>query len=103
VVTAEAPIIGGWTGRFTTNLHYTSDYDFTPGAGGPLQTDKQPSSFLMDLSADVEPANGRLQIGFYINNVTNKQYYTNRGIGTLGIDALPAPPRTVGVRLTAKF
>jgi len=99
----EAPLAHGWLGRLNTVIHYTSSYIFNPGAGGDLRTDIQGAYALMNLSGGVGPASGTYEVGFYIDNLTGRRYYETRAIGSLGIDAMPAAPRTYGARVTFRF
>jgi iron complex outermembrane receptor protein len=92
-----------WLGRLNTVIHYTSSYIFNPGAGGDLRTDIQGAYALMNLSGGVGPASGAYEVGFYIDNLTGRRYYETRAIGSLGIDAMPAAPRTYGARVTFRF
>ena len=99
----EAPLTHNWVGRLNTLMHYTSSYFFNPGAGGDLKTDIQGAYALINLSGGVGPASGVYEVGFYIDNLTGREYYQTRAIGSFGIDAMPAAPRTCGARVIVRF
>lgn len=97
--TAETPLGDGWKADLTGYLRYSSKYDIAPGAGGPLRTDYQPSMTTVNLSGNIGPEEDGFSIGFFVNNLTNKKYYTFRqSAGFFGAFDYVAPPRTYGLR-----
>ena len=101
--TAQGPVGGGWQARGTLLAHYSSSYLFSPGAGGPLGTDKQDSVTQVSASGGIGPESGAYEIGFYVDNLTDKKYYANRALGGFGINSLVAMPRTYGIRVKGRF
>ena len=95
--------IDGWTGRLNATGRYTSSYDFFPDAGGVLQQDRQDKLFLVDMSGGISPPGGRYEIGFYIDNLTDKKHYEIVQTSGPGIFKTPARPRTFGARISANF
>lgn len=99
----EAPISDGWTGRLNIAGRYTSKYLFIAGASGVLKADFQRSLLLANMSGGIGPNDGSYELGFYVDNLTNKKYYAHRQTGTLGIASLLAMPRAYGLRLKFKL
>lgn len=97
---AETLITDSWRLHLDGVLHFTSRYDFFPGAGGSLMTDQQASMALVNASGYVAPVDDKFQIGFYVNNLTGKKYYqTIQSSPPFGVYFLAAMPRTYGLRL----
>lgn len=93
-----------WLMGLNTVVHYSSSYDFFPGAGGNLRLDTQDSYALTNISGYVGPQDERYQIGFYVNNATDKQYVVNRQTSApFGVADEVARPRTYGVRVKYNF
>lgn len=102
---AQFDISDNWKARWNAVGRYTSAYDFAPGRGGPIGYHYQPRMFLVNMSAGIGPADEKYEIGMYINNLTNKKYYVQRGDtqGFFGIFDTVAKPITYGVRVTVKL
>lgn len=99
----EAPLGGSWIARLNGVAHFTSKYLFQPGAGGDLRSDQQAGYTIVNLSGGVGPDSGAYEIGFYVDNLTNKNYYSTIAVGGFGVAELIAPPITYGLRLKARF
>jgi len=97
------PVGSSWTARLSPNLRHTSNYDFVIGAGGPARNDKQPNLTVVNLSGGVGPTSGDYEIGFYVDNLLDKKYYTHIATSTFGYEVYAAPPITYGLRLKARF
>jgi iron complex outermembrane receptor protein len=95
--------VGSWTGRLNVVGHYTSSYDFFPDAGGELQADRQGGLFLANMSAGMSPPGGRYELGFYIDNLTDKKYYEIVQTSGPGVFKVPAPPITFGARVSMHY
>jgi iron complex outermembrane recepter protein len=101
--TIEAPIGANFIGKLNAVARYTSEYNFDPDAGGSLQFDRQPTYTLTNVSGSVGPRAGAYEVGFYIDNLTNKLYYYGRATEAQGPVNYPAPGRTYGLRVKVKF
>lgn len=103
-ISGEVPVSESWILGFSGVVRYTDNYDFFPGASGPLGLDRQPATTMVNGSAFVGPADGQFQIGAYVNNLLNEVYYQNVStaapFGTYNTVALP---RTFGVRVKYNF
>ena len=94
----------GWTGHLTGILTYSDSYDFFPGAGGPLRFDRTPSYSTSRMSGSVNSPNDRLEIGFFIENLTNEKNVIFRfTTAPFGATQIINRPRTYGIRLAAKY
>jgi iron complex outermembrane receptor protein len=100
---ARASLSDGFVGRLSGVLHYTTGYDFYPDAGGESQADRQHPYALVNLSGGVGPRSGGYEVGFYIDNLTDRKYYTLIATGAFGVATNAAPPITYGLRLKMKF
>ncbi|GAY22215.1 outer membrane receptor protein [Sphingobium fuliginis] len=99
----EAPLSGDWIGRLNIAGRYSSKYLFIAGASGVLGLDYQSPMFLANMSGGVGPRDGSYELGFYIDNLTDKKYYGDKRTGTLGVSSLPSLPRTYGLRFKFKY
>lgn len=99
----NAPIGDSMKGEFNVVAHYTSRMYFNAGAGGTLRLDQQGEYVLVNMSGAIGPADDRFQVGFYINNLTNKKYYEFMQTNNFGASRIPAPPRTFGGRVKYNF
>ena len=99
----QAPIAGDLVARLSPVLRYTTSYDFEPDGGGPVHNDQQRALALVNLSGGVGPRSGKYEVGFYVDNLTNREYYNLIVTGNLGVAGYAAMPRTYGARLKFKF
>jgi iron complex outermembrane receptor protein len=99
----QAPIGDNLQVRLSPVLRYTTSYDFEPDGGGPEHNDQQRALALINLSGGVGPTSGRYEVGFYVDNLTNRQYYNLIVTGNFGAAGYAAMPRTYGARLKFKF
>lgn len=110
----HVPVADRWTANFNAIGRYTSSYDFYPGANGPQRYARQDGYLLVNLSGylerEVDWSDGGgfspryYRIGFFVNNATDKKYYTLRVAQPfIGLLDVAAPPRTYGLRLSAGF
>lgn len=103
-VTLAGEVGSGWKGDLTGYVRYSDRYDFSPGAGGPLRTDFQPSHTVADISGNIGPSDGRYSVGFFVNNVTDEKYQTFRqSAASFGAFDYVAKPRTYGLRVRASY
>ncbi|HKT73087.1 MAG TPA: TonB-dependent receptor [Steroidobacteraceae bacterium] len=101
---SQSHLYGGWLLELNAVVHYTSSYDFFPGAGGNLRLDRQGAFPLANLSALVGPSNKRYQIGLYVDNLLDREYLVNRQTSApFGENDDVAAPRTYGLRLKYNF
>ncbi|ANI80122.1 TonB-dependent receptor [Sphingobium sp. EP60837] len=102
--TATGDISEDWKAELTGFVRYTSSFDFAPGAGGPLRFDREPAYTTARASLTIMPQDERYQIGFFVENLTNKVYSDFRfATPPFGSSRIVARPRTFGVRLGTKF
>ena len=99
----QVPLGNSFVGRLSGVLHYTTSYDFYPDAGGESRADRQNPYALVNLSGGIGPRSGAYEVGFYIDNLTNRKYYTLIATGAFGVATNAAPPTTFGLRLKMKF
>lgn len=103
-VTLGADLPSGWRGELTGFVRYTSEYFFHPGGSGPLRSDKQDDLTVARLNGRIMSPDEKYEIGFYVDNLTDKRYYDFRFItAPFGGMQYMARPRTYGVSLAAKF
>jgi iron complex outermembrane receptor protein len=96
--------VASWSANLAAALHYSSQFDFFANAGGPLQSDRQGGYALANLSGYVSPPNGHLRVGFYVDNVFNKEYATYRTTNQpYDQYYVPAMPITYGGRIEYRF
>lgn len=95
----EAPISADWIMKLNGVARYTSEYDFVVARSGVFGADYQKKLTLVNVSGGIGPSSGAYEIGFYVDNLTDRKYYSNRITGTQGIVSLQAMPRTYGLRL----
>ena len=93
------PLTSDWEGHLSAIAHFTSSYDFTPNGGGELHADRQDGYVVINMSGYVGPTSDKYRIGFYIDNLTDKKYYTQIQTNPLRVFAQPKAPRSYGVRL----
>ncbi|QIG80756.1 TonB-dependent receptor [Stakelama tenebrarum] len=94
---------GGWTGHLTAAARYTTEYDYTAGAGGELRASRQEAFTLVDLTGSALAPDGHLEWGFFVSNLLGKEYYSLVSTGDTGVYMTPAAPRTGGVTVTYHF
>jgi iron complex outermembrane receptor protein len=100
----NATIGDDWKLGLNAIARYSSKYDFVPGAGGPLRLDRQPGFTLVNVGANIGPADERFQIGVFIDNLTNKKYsLTVQTAAPFGAQAQAARPRMIGGRVRVNF
>jgi iron complex outermembrane recepter protein len=101
--TLEMPLSANYVGKLNSVVRYSSSYAFDPDSGGPLQFDRQPTTTIANLTASVGPRSEAYEIGFYVDNLTNRLYYNQRTTFSEGPVNYPAPGRTYGARVRVKF
>jgi iron complex outermembrane receptor protein len=102
--TASAEVYDGWKGQITAFLNHSASFDFFPGAGGPLRADRQPSFETARMSGSITPPDGRYEIGFYIDNLTDAKTYNLRfTTAPFGAYELINRPRTYGLRVSVNY
>jgi len=86
-----------WHGDVTLGLRYSSEYDYTAGAGGELGASQQDSLTLVNVTGSVAPNSDQYEIGWFVNNLLGEEYYSLISTGNTGVYASPAAPRTFGL------
>jgi iron complex outermembrane receptor protein len=98
------PIINGFHGSLAVAAHYTTQFDFIAGQGGPLALDQQKAYALVNINGWVTPPNGRYRVGFYLDNATNTEYNDFvTTAGPYGAYHQAAPPIEAGLKLQVNF
>lgn len=97
------------SGQFSTNVRYTTNYDFYPAALGPLRYSYQSGYALVNMSADIKrplssDGSSYMTIGLYANNVFDQKYSIQRVTqANFGLIEIVAEPRVIGVRAGVTF
>jgi iron complex outermembrane recepter protein len=93
-----------WATNFTLSGRYSSTYDFSAGAGGPLRADRQKAFGVVNLTGQILSPGGAVTISWYVNNLNGAEYYdqiqTNATWGVYGVQAVP---RTYGASVRYSF
>lgn len=93
---------GDVTAELSAVARYTSGYDFSPGASGPLRLDRQDAFTIVNLNGTVRMPGG-LSVGFYVNNLTGRKYYASAVTAVYAAEYHPAAPRTFGGSIRYDF
>jgi iron complex outermembrane receptor protein len=100
----DVAVSSDWKAHVSTIGRYSSAYDFTAGAGGPLGFDHQGKFFVLNASAYLSPLDDRFEVGVYAENLTNEKYSQIRQTSApFGGSEIVARPRSYGIRLRAKL
>lgn len=99
----DFPIGAAWKGSFILNNRYTTGYDFSAGAGGPLKLSRQQAYNLMSASITVSQVGKGLDVRLYADNITKARYYDEVPSSAFGIAGTAAAPRTYGLSLGYSF
>jgi iron complex outermembrane receptor protein len=98
------PILPGYEGSLAVAAHYTTQFAFIAGEGGPLELDQQKAYALVNLNGWITPDNGLYRVGFYLDNATNTQYNDFvTTAGPYGAYHQAAPPIEAGLKLQVNF
>lgn len=102
--TVSGSVADGMKGSLTGLVNYSSEFDFFSGAGGPIKADRQPGFATAKITGSIMPEDEHYEIGFYVDNVTNKLTYAFR-FTTAPFGALQVVnrPRTYGVRVGVRY
>lgn len=113
--------IGTWSGNLAVLARYSSEYSFSPGAGGvpgrpvdlsgtghtvgaPVGYDVQDGYTMVNVSGYLSPPGENFRLGFYVNNLLNEKYaITKNTSAPFGMTYGPAKPITYGVRASYRF
>ena len=96
--------VGAWSASLSGLATYRTAINFQPGAGGNLRHDREGKLFLANASGYVSPPGMDLRIGFYVNNLFDKQYATRRQtVVPFGTGYNAGLPRTYGLRMEYSF
>ena len=102
--TYELPLQSGWGASVTASGRTSTSYDFTPGAGGQLQSDRQKSFSVVELSGQITSPNDKYTVYLWANNLFDEKYFNIvQSGGASGVYAIPALPRTIGASLRYSF
>jgi iron complex outermembrane receptor protein len=99
----NADLGGGWGLRTTGNFSYTSSFDFSAGAGGPLRLDRQGAYALLDAQITLSTPGDHYYVRVFGRNLTNQQYTFYAASDDFGAAYIPARPRTYGLAVGANF
>ncbi|QIB66836.1 TonB-dependent receptor [Kineobactrum salinum] len=83
--------------------NYTDEYDFMPGAGGPLQLDRQESMTRVNATASIGSPDQGWSVMLWVENLTDKEYYNNRLATGFGDQLTMALPRMYGASVEWRF
>jgi iron complex outermembrane recepter protein len=100
-VTYRFDLPADWKGDITLAARTTSKYDYSAGGGGQLRAAAQPAFSLVNLSGTITTPNDRIELGWFITNLTDKKHVQLISTGDTGVYETPAEPRLYGV--TAKY
>ena len=102
--TYELPLQSGWGASVTASGRTSASYDFTPGAGGQLQSDRQKSFSVFALSGQITSPDDKYTVYLWANNLFDEKYFNIvQSGGASGVYAVPALPRTIGASLRYSF
>jgi len=93
----------GWSGDVTAAARYSSQYDFTSGAGGELRASRQDSLTLVNLTGTIVPPGDRYEFGWFVSNLTDEEYIQLVSTGNTGVYMTPAEPRMFGATARVNF
>lgn len=97
------PLGAEWEGLFVLNNRYTSEYNFSADAGGPLGLSRQKGYNLMSASLALTQFDKGFDVRFFVNNLTKARYYDEVPTAAFGIAGTAAAPRTYGVSIGYSF
>lgn len=95
-VTYRFDLPSSWSGNVTAAGRYSSDYDFSAGAGGELRASHQDALTLVNLTGSFRPGSGTYEIGWFVANALDEEFYELMSTGTTGVYVTPSAPRTYG-------
>ena len=101
-VTYNFPI-GGWSGSVTAAARYSSQYDFTAGAGGQLRAARQGAHALVNVTGNFVTPSENIELGWFVENLTDKKLFSLISTGDTGVYYTPDEPRTYGVTVRYSF
>ncbi len=102
--TLKGEIGNGWQARLTGLVNLSDSFFFFPNGGGPLRKDVQPSYTVARLSGSVTTPDDKLELGFFVENLTDKLTYDFIfSSAPFGAGAVPNRPRSYGLRATVRF
>jgi len=102
-VTHYFDVASGWSGSITATARFSSEYDFTAGAGGELRASRQSGFALFNLSGAFTNRTGNLELGWFAANLLKQRYISLISTGDTGVYMTPAEPRTYGITLRRSF
>jgi iron complex outermembrane receptor protein len=102
-VTYNFNLPANWAGTATLAARYTTQYDFTAGAGGELRASRQKPFALVNLSGTVFPEQANWEFGWFVSNLFEQHYIQLVSTGNTGVYMTPAEPRTYGMTVTYRF
>lgn len=89
--------------RLGTVVNYSSEYDFLPAAGGPLELDRQEALTRVNATASYGPIDGRWAFSLWVENLTDERYFNNRLATGFGDQLTMAAPRMYGAAFEWRF
>ncbi len=93
----------GWHGHVTAAARYSSEYDFTSGAGGELRASRQDPLTLVNLTGSVKSPSGSYELGWFVSNLLDEEYIQLVSTGNTGVYMTPAEPRLWGATFKYNF
>ncbi len=100
-VTYRFGLPADWHGDITLAARQSSQYDYTAGGGGQLRASRQPAFALVNLSGTFKTPDERIELGWFVTNLTARKHIQLISTGDTGVYETPAEPRLYGV--TAKY
>jgi iron complex outermembrane receptor protein len=95
--------LGDWGGTVTAAARYTSEYDFTAGAGGELRASRQKPFTLVNLTGTFVTPAKNLEFGWFVKNLLDEKYISLISTGNTGVYMTPDEPRTYGGTIRYTF
>jgi iron complex outermembrane receptor protein len=92
----------GFSLKAAASARFTSSFNFTPGAGGPLGMDRQDGYTLVDASLTLTTPDD-VDLGVFVQNLFEEEYATQRSTAAYGSVEFASMPRSYGVRVTKRF
>lgn len=102
-LTREFDLSGGYSASVTAGARYTSTYDFTAGGGGELAASRQRPFTMVNLSGKFYWPNQKFELGWFVSNLLDREYYSLISTGNTGVYMTPAEPRVYGATLQYSF